>query len=90
MSFGFSVGDILAVIQLANKLRREFADSPDQFKAISDEYVYQKMWLVFTNEEDGNRVRSLSIVLLDVDASFSVDRTTDSRKSELRNVLGGC
>ena len=39
MSFGFSVGDFLAAIQLANKIRKEFADAPTQFKAISDEYV---------------------------------------------------
>ena len=39
MSFGFSVGDFLAAIQLANKIRKEFADAPSQFKAISDEYV---------------------------------------------------
>lgn len=39
MSFGFSVGDFLAAIQLANKIRKDFADAPSQFKAISDEYV---------------------------------------------------
>ena len=39
MSFGFSVGDFLAVIELTNKIRREFVDAPSQFKAISDEYV---------------------------------------------------
>jgi hypothetical protein len=39
MSFGFSVGDFIAAIELANKVRREFVDEPSQFKAISDEYV---------------------------------------------------
>lgn len=39
MSFGFSVGDFVAVFELANKIRKEFADAPNQFKAISDEYV---------------------------------------------------
>jgi hypothetical protein len=39
MSFGFSVGDFFAAIELANKIRREFVDAPSQFKAISDEYV---------------------------------------------------
>jgi hypothetical protein len=38
MSFGFSVGDFLAAIQLANKIRKEFANAPSQFKAITDEY----------------------------------------------------
>jgi hypothetical protein len=38
MSFGFSVGDFLAAIQLVTKIRKEFADAPSQFKDISDEY----------------------------------------------------
>jgi hypothetical protein len=39
MSFGFSVGDFIAAIKLANRIRKEFVDAPSQFKAISDEYV---------------------------------------------------
>ena len=39
MSFGFSVGDFITVIELANKIRKEFVAAPSQFKAISDEYV---------------------------------------------------
>lgn len=39
MSFGFSVGDFFAAIQLANKIRKEFVDAPSQFKALSDECV---------------------------------------------------
>jgi hypothetical protein len=37
MSFGFSVGDLLAVIELTNKIRKEFIGAPSQFKNISDE-----------------------------------------------------
>jgi hypothetical protein len=37
MSFGFSVGDFIAVIELANKARKEFVSAPSQFKDISDE-----------------------------------------------------
>lgn len=37
MSFGFSIGDFIAVIELANKIRKEFVDAPSQFKDISDE-----------------------------------------------------
>jgi len=37
MSFGFSVGDFVAVCQLASKIRKEFVSAPSQFKAISDE-----------------------------------------------------
>jgi hypothetical protein len=37
MSFRSSVGDFLAVIELTNKIRREFISAPSQFKKISDE-----------------------------------------------------
>ncbi|KFZ24552.1 hypothetical protein V502_00968 [Pseudogymnoascus sp. VKM F-4520 (FW-2644)] len=37
MSFGFSVGDFIAAIELANKIWKEFVDAPSLFKAISDE-----------------------------------------------------
>jgi hypothetical protein len=39
MSFGFSVGDFIAAIELVNKIRKEFVDTPGQFKAVSDEYA---------------------------------------------------
>jgi hypothetical protein len=37
MSFGFSVNDFIKVLELANKIRKEFAGAPSQFKEISDE-----------------------------------------------------
>ncbi|KAK6859710.1 hypothetical protein PG995_003346 [Apiospora arundinis] len=37
MSFGFSVGDFLAIIELANKIRKDFASAPKQFQDISVE-----------------------------------------------------
>jgi hypothetical protein len=37
MSFGFSVSDLIATIELANKIRKEFVNAPNQFKGISDE-----------------------------------------------------
>jgi hypothetical protein len=39
MSFGFSIGDFIAVYELASKIRKQFVDSPGQFKAISDEWA---------------------------------------------------
>ncbi|ETS74723.1 hypothetical protein PFICI_13207 [Pestalotiopsis fici W106-1] len=36
MSFGFSVGDFLAVLELANRVRKGFLGAPKEFKAISD------------------------------------------------------
>ena len=41
MSFGFGLGDFVAVYQLADKIRKEFANAPNQFKDISDEWVIQ-------------------------------------------------
>lgn len=41
MSFGVGVGDIIAVLALASKIRERFIDSPDEFRAISDEYEVQ-------------------------------------------------
>jgi hypothetical protein len=37
MSFGYSVGDCIVIVQLANKIRERFVDAPEQFKAISNE-----------------------------------------------------
>lgn len=45
MSFGFSIGDFIAVGELANKIRKEFVDAPSQFKAISDEYALLAIFL---------------------------------------------
>lgn len=39
MSFGFGVGDFLAVVKLANDLRKQFRDAPDQYKDVSNESV---------------------------------------------------
>ena len=37
MSFGYSVGDFLALYNLVNTVRKQFVEAPDQFRAISDE-----------------------------------------------------
>lgn len=39
MSFGVGVGDLLAIISLANKIRKDFLGAPADFKSITDEYV---------------------------------------------------
>jgi len=36
MSFGFGVSDFLAVIGLANKIRKDFAGAPSAFKGALD------------------------------------------------------
>jgi hypothetical protein len=37
MSFGYSIGDVVAVIALANKIRKDFVGAPEQFKSISQD-----------------------------------------------------
>lgn len=49
MSFGFSIGDFIAVIEHAKRIRKDFVDAPSQFKAISDEYVVQAILLSITD-----------------------------------------
>ncbi|KAI9740912.1 MAG: hypothetical protein M1818_004518 [Claussenomyces sp. TS43310] len=56
MNFGFSVGDFIAAIGLANKIRKEFVDAPIQFKAITDDIrslsiILQDADVAFQNRE---------------------------------------
>ena len=37
MSFGFGIGDFLAVIELANKIHKRFSDAPAKLQDISNE-----------------------------------------------------
>jgi hypothetical protein len=37
MSFGFSIGDFVTIIELATKIRKDFAGALAQFKDISEE-----------------------------------------------------
>ncbi|KAE8331625.1 hypothetical protein BDV39DRAFT_189592 [Aspergillus sergii] len=63
MSFGFSIGDFLAVIELANKIRKEFIDAPSQFKAIDDEvrnlsFILQDVEVDFSGKELSDNQKS--------------------------------
>jgi hypothetical protein len=49
MSFGFGVSDFITVIELANKLRREFVAAPSQFKNIANEYVDRRAIRLMTD-----------------------------------------
>ncbi|KAL2004633.1 hypothetical protein VTN00DRAFT_3369 [Thermoascus crustaceus] len=60
MSFGFSVGDFVTVIELANKIRKEFVEAPAQFKDISDEvrnlsFVVQDVEIDLSSKELGSQ-----------------------------------
>jgi hypothetical protein len=39
MSFGFGIGDFIAIIQLTNEIRKSFIGAPEEFKSISVEYA---------------------------------------------------
>ncbi|KAK3942745.1 ankyrin repeat-containing domain protein [Diplogelasinospora grovesii] len=49
MSFGFGVGDFLAVLKLAKQIRTEFASAPSQLKSISNET--RSLWIVLEDVE---------------------------------------
>ncbi|ELR09111.1 hypothetical protein VC83_04395 [Pseudogymnoascus destructans] len=68
MSFGFSVGDFITAIELANKIRKEFVDAPSQFKAVSDEIrglsiVLQDADVAFPKQElNTDQKRDLEVI----------------------------
>ncbi|PKY01209.1 ankyrin [Aspergillus campestris IBT 28561] len=50
MSFGFSVGDILATLRLADDLKKRFSQAPKEFRTISDEV--KRVWAVLHDLDD--------------------------------------
>ena len=52
MSFGFSIGDLVTLIDLANKIRKQFVGAPSQLQKISDEYVRRIGIFVFNVSAD--------------------------------------
>ncbi|CAG8373201.1 unnamed protein product [Penicillium salamii] len=54
MSFGFGVGDFLAVLKLANTIRKQFKDAPSQFKSISDDVKLLSNVLRDIEDDDPN------------------------------------
>jgi len=89
MSFGFSIGDFIAVIELANKIRKEFVGAPSQFKDISDEYV-SRIYNRWVANSLIHRVRSLSIVIQDVDVVLSECEPDAQQNADLQEIAGSC
>jgi len=88
MSFGFSVSDFIAIIELVNRVRKEFAGAPSQFKSISDECVCRachRLLLTYWY-----RVRTLSIVLQDADTDLSDSELDDEQMEDLGHILNSC
>jgi hypothetical protein len=89
MSFGFSIGDIITVSKLANDIRRKFIDSPDQFKAIHNEWVTSIAMLRILIVRL-NRVKSLSNTLRDIEDLLQERDLTDQQNSDLKDIAEGC
>lgn len=92
MSFGFSIGDFVTVIDRANIIRRNFVGAPAQFKALSDEYcatmsLYDETILtdVFVN-----RVRNLTIVINDIKIDLSGTTLSDAQETRLQEIAVSC
>ncbi|CAI7643775.1 unnamed protein product [Penicillium pancosmium] len=81
MSFGFSVGDFLAVLNLVNTVRKQFKDAPGQFKSISDDPQAE-----FSNDS----VKLLSNVLRDIEDQDPAESLRDAQKDVLNQISRSC
>ncbi|KAL4963059.1 ankyrin repeat-containing domain protein [Aspergillus stella-maris] len=59
MSFGFGVGDFLAVLKIADKVRRAFVDAPGQLAAISDDV--KRLSNILRDIDDNDPAASLGL-----------------------------
>jgi hypothetical protein len=88
MSFGFSIGDFLAVIEFAKKIRKDFAGAPNEFKGALDVYVHDA-GSIFTDIFI-HRVRSISIVLQDTEVAASERDLSPKEETDLQTISDGC
>lgn len=73
MSFGFGVGDILAVTELAIKIRKRFADAPAKLQDIS--YEVKSLFVVLSDVE--------------VYRHMVVEKLHPSKAEELKTIIEG-
>lgn len=85
MSFGFGVGDFLAVLQLANDLGGRFAQAPREYKAIKEEYVlnYGSLNHILTIY---GRVESLTFALNRI-SDLDEEELNDQQKDGVNQVI---
>ncbi len=88
MSFGFSVGDFLAVLQLANDLGGRFAQAPREYKAIKEEYVLNFGSLNHILTTCG-RVESLIFALNRI-SGLDEEEFDDQQKDGVNQVIQSC
>ncbi|OZJ04697.1 hypothetical protein BZG36_02559 [Bifiguratus adelaidae] len=76
MSFGFGVGDIMTVLDLANSLCQRFRDAPEQFRAISADSI--------------SKGQESIIVLHDIKFDLPQLDLTGNKAESLREIGAGC
>ena len=89
MSFGFSIGDFIKVLQLANDIRKQFVGAPDQFKGISDEFI-APLYYSHLLTVSWDRVKSLERVLQDVDVELAGCELNDQQMDQLSKISHSC
>lgn len=93
MSFGIAIGDFIAIIDHANKLRKVFVGAPSQFKELSDEYVFLPSYLVyFTNSAKirYSSLRNLHILVQDIDVDLSTSDLSSQQANDLQTIKKRC
>jgi predicted nuclease with TOPRIM domain len=93
MSFGFSTSDFIAVIQLSNKVRKQFIDAPNEFNALKNELVTNAIVYDDPLIDQFLRIKGLSNVLRDLEdlegLTLARELNTEHR-SRLKEVEQAC
>ena len=93
MSFGFSIGDFIAVMELANRVRKEFVAAPSQFKAsLMSRYDprMEPLGQKLISPCRPTRVRNLSIILHDIDVNLSGQGLDSQQRTHLQELSCSC
>ena len=89
MSFGYSSNEFNTLFALAHRVRKELVGAPSQFKEISDRFVA----LIIDQQmltTRYNRVRSLSVVLQDIDVVSPQSELDKEQRKDLHRITISC
>ncbi|OQE38006.1 hypothetical protein PENCOP_c009G03115 [Penicillium coprophilum] len=94
MSFGNSVGDLLAILKLADDLKKCFSQAPKQLKAISEEYDYKSLQtfqieLNYTDTWNKYRIKRVWVVVHDIN-DIPADGLNKQQEEDVQIILKGC
>ena len=89
MSFGYGVGDVIAVSTLARTIWGRFRDASDQFHAIQQEYILEVL-ASFIAVLISFSVFGLHRLLDDVANNLSGLQITDEQRDSLSKLVEGC